>query len=81
MEEILKKSGKFCMGLNRLRYLCIEFYKTINNINPSFMKQISQHRETNRTVRNQYELNLSVPKVSQFTYGEKGMRYCEPKIW
>ena len=41
-EEILKKSGKFCMELNRLRYLCIEIYKTINNINPGFMKEIFQ---------------------------------------
>ena len=48
-EEILKKSGKFSMELNTLRYLCIEIYKTINNINPSFMKQIFQLRETNRT--------------------------------
>ena len=70
-EEILKKSGKFCMELNRLRYLCIEIYKTINNINPSFMKQIFQLRETNRTVRNQYKLNLNVPKVNQVSYGKK----------
>ena len=30
------------MELNRLRYLCIEIYKTINNINPGFMKEIFQ---------------------------------------
>ena len=35
------------------------------------MKQIFQLRETNRTVQNQYKLNLSVPKVSQVSYGEK----------
>ena len=52
-EEIIKKSGKFCMELNRLRYLCIEIHKAINNINPSFMKRNFQLRETNRTVRNQ----------------------------
>ena len=28
-EEILKKSGKVCMKVNRFRYLCIEIYKTI----------------------------------------------------
>ena len=51
LEEILKKSGKVCMEVNRLRNLCIEIYKkSINNINPSFMKQIFQLRETNRTV-------------------------------
>ena len=45
-EEILKKSGKVCMEVNRLRYLCIEVHKTINNINPGFMKQNFQLRET-----------------------------------
>ena len=67
-EEILRKSGKAYMEVNRLRYLCIEIHKTIN-INPSFMKQIFQLREANRTVRNQYKLNLNVPKVSQISYG------------
>ena len=67
-EEILKKSGKAYMEVNRLRYLCIEIHKTIN-INASFLKQIFQLREANRTVRNQYKLNLNVPKVSQISYG------------
>ena len=80
-EEIIKKSGKFCMELNRLRYLCLEIYKTINNINPSFMKRNFQLRETNRTVRNQCKLNLKVPKVNQVSYGEKSLRYYGPKIW
>ena len=26
------------MNINRLRSLCIEIYKTINGLNPSFMK-------------------------------------------
>ena len=51
LEEILKKSGKLCMEVIRLMYLYIEIYKSINNINHSFMKQIFQLRETNRTVR------------------------------
>ena len=45
------------------------------------MKQISQLRETNRTVRNQYKLNLNVPKVNQVRFVEKSLRYCGPKIW
>ena len=45
------------------------------------MKQIFQLRETNRTVRNQYKLNLNVPKVNQVSYGEKSLRYYGPKIW
>ena len=45
------------------------------------VKQIFQLRKTNRTARNQYKLNLSVPKVSQVSYGEKRLKYYGPKIW
>ena len=45
------------------------------------MKQIFQLRETNRTVRNQCKLSLSVPKVNQVSYGEKIQRYYGIKIW
>ena len=31
----------------------LDIYEPINNINPSFMKQLFQLRETNRTVQNQ----------------------------
>ena len=44
LEEILKKSGKVCTEVNRLRYLCIEIYKSINNINPSLTKNFSVKR-------------------------------------
>ena len=69
------------MEVNRLRHLCIEIYKTINDINPSFMKQIFSLRQTNRTVRNQYKLNISALKVNQVSYGEKSLRYHGPKVW
>ena len=80
-EKILKKSDKLCIEVNRFRYLCIEIYKSINNINSSFMKQFFQVRETNRTVRNQYKLNVCVAKVNQDNYGEKSLRFYGPKIW
>ena len=83
LEEILKKSRKACMEVNRLRYLCIEIYKTINNIKIIFMKQTFQLRETNRKVWNQYKINLNVPKLNQVSYCEKvwdimGLKFGTP---
>ena len=69
------------MEVNRLRYLCTGIYKSINSINPSFMKQIFQLRETNRIVRNMYNLNLCVYKVNQVSYCGKRLRFYAPKIW
>ena len=42
-EELLQKAGKETMKVNeimRLRSLCIEIYKLINNINPTYMNEI-----------------------------------------
>ena len=69
------------MNVNRLRSLCIESFKTLNNINPDFMNEIFELRKTNRAVRNQYKLNLEVPTINQVTFGIKSIRYLGPKIW
>ena len=52
-ESILKLAGKSTMNVNKLRSLCIEIYKTLNNKNPAFMNEILELRKTNRVVRNQ----------------------------
>ena len=63
------------------RSLCIESFRTLNNINPAFMNEIFELRKTNRAVRNQYKLNLEVPTINQVTFGIKSIRYLGPKIW
>ena len=50
-EELLDKANSSTMNVKRLRFLCVEIYKTINNLKPSFMKQIFELREANRNVR------------------------------
>ena len=42
-----------------------------NNLNPSFMKQIFELRETNRNVREKYRLNLNIPNYNQVTFGKE----------
>ena len=49
-ERILEKSGKFSMDVKRKRKPCIEIYKTLNNLNPSFMKEIFELRLSSRSV-------------------------------
>ena len=59
-DKIFMKSGKVSMEFHRLRYLRTEIYKSINNNNPIFMKQIFQLRETNKIVRKQFNKFISV---------------------
>ena len=41
-EDLLKKSGNPSLNLRRAKSLCKEIYKTINNLNPEFMKKFSK---------------------------------------
>ena len=38
--EFLKKSGKTTMEIKRLRCLALEIFKTVNHMNPYYMKEI-----------------------------------------
>ena len=79
---LLIKSGKSTINVRNHRSLCIEVFKTINNLNPSFMNEIfKKSRPKNRPVRNQYKLNLEIPRVNQVRFGRNSLRYLAPKIW
>ena len=54
-------------------------FKTLNDINPSFMKELFQLRITNRPVRENYLFNMFVPKTNQVKYGTKSLRNLAPK--
>ena len=79
-EDLLKKSGNPSMNLRRTRSLCIEIYKTINNLNPGFMKNLFKVRKTNRAKREQYKLNLKIPKSNQVSFGTKSLRIQGPRV-
>ena len=69
------------MKVNRLRSLCIEIYKSINKIKPTYMNEVFKLRKTSRAVRSNYKLNLDVPTINQVSFGDKSLRYYGPKIW
>ena len=60
--RILEKRGKFSMDVKRKHKLCIEIYKTLTNLNSSFMKEIFELRLSSRPVTEQYKLNLDIPR-------------------
>ena len=45
-EQLLNKTGRNSMSINRLRTLCVEIYKALNELNLSFMKNIFTVNET-----------------------------------
>ena len=79
-EQLLEKSGKCNMNIRRLRCLCIELYKTLNDLNLSFMKEIFEKRDENRVIRDRYKLNWNTPRRKQVTFGVKSLKFYGPKI-
>ena len=80
-EDLLLKSGFSSINVTRLRTLCIEIFKTLNDLNPSFMKENFNLRQTNRPVREKCKLNLVIPSYNQVTFGRKALTFFGPKTW
>ena len=65
------------MEIKRLRTLLIEIFKTINNLNPIYMREIFK-TPVNSTHRN---FNLHVYNHRTVRYGDKSLRVLGPHIW
>ena len=74
-------SGKSTVNVSNYRSLCTEIFKTLNDINPSFRKDIFELRMTNYPTREKYKLNLEMPKSIQVRFGTKTLRYLGPRVW
>ena len=77
--NLLNIANRTSMSITRHRQLAIEIFKTLNNMNPSYMKNIfmkKNYRENSR-----YPGNLFVQKISAFTYGENSLKSLGPQIW
>ena len=78
-EQLLEQTGKTTMLISRLKTLCIEIYKTINRINPTYMQNIFA-KSSNR-FSSRHPNNLEMPQVNQTNFGIKSLRMLGPKIW
>ena len=59
----------------------IEMYKTINNLNPEFMKNLFKVCKTNTAQKEQYKLNLEIPKSNQVFFGTKRLCIQGRGVW
>ena len=80
-EELLNRYGKPNMSTQRLRVLCIEIYKTLNDLNPSFMKDIFIQNNDCRHRRENQVNNIAHNRPNQVKFGERSLKTLGPKIW
>ena len=55
------------MEIRRPRTLALEFFKTLNDLNPAFMKNLFAKREVSKRRKN----NLEIPNQNTVKYGDK----------
>ena len=75
--ELLNKSGKPSMEVKRLRTLALEIFKTLNNLNPDYMKEIF-FKTTNLTHR---PFDIKVNQNNSTKRGQKSLKSLGPRIW
>ena len=79
---MLNKTEKRSINVKNHILMCVEIFKTINNQNPSFLREIFQLRnKSHKPVRSKYTLNLDIPRVHSVRFGNKSLRSLAPKIW
>ena len=79
--RVVTRTRQSQINVNRLRILCAKIYKTINNLNPNFMRDLFSWTEANRLVREKNVINLNILVHNQVTFGSKSLRAFGPKVW
>ena len=80
-DELLRLCGSCAINVRLKRNLCVEIYKTLNDLNPSLMREIFETRKTKTAVCERYKINLEIPRVNQASFGTKSLRFYGPRIW
>jgi hypothetical protein len=76
-EHLLLKANKPTIEIKKLRNLAIEIFKTINDLNPPFMKEIFTLNTNRDDSRNMLQVKTQTTKK----YGTDTLRSLGPKIW
>ena len=74
--QLLDKSKKPTLEVRKLRMLATEIFKTLNDLNPPYMKEIF----TQNTIRIPERKKLLVKSTHTKKYGTDSLRHLGPKI-
>ena len=77
--ELLLNANESTLYLKRVRIIAQEVFKTINNLNPGYTREILRDRPSRYPSRR--PLDLYVPKVNQIKFGYRSYTYEAPTIW
>ena len=76
---LLKRDASVTIHSKNLQIFMIEMFKTKENINPPFIKEI--FRESNITYNQRHNNEFMLPKVKTVTYGTETIKYRGQRLW
>ena len=76
-ETLLKKSNKCTMTIRRLRSVALEVFRTINDLNPSYLRNLFVKNSDSK----RHYKNLKIPSRNTVTFGDKSIRILGPHVW
>ena len=75
-DSLLAKANKPSMEIKRYRTLALEIFKTLNDLNPTYMQDLFYLRSSSARRPN----NIAVVRTNTNTYGTKSLRSLGPQI-
>ena len=69
------------MTVQRLRYLRSEIYRTANNVNSSYMKNVFKKSDTSKLKQRKHQNNLIVSQPDYYEFGTKCFASLGSKNW
>ena len=77
-KTLLENDNTVTIHQRNIQALTLEIYKTLNNLNPTFMKEIFYLKEHHYNTRNQ---GLVYPNPRSVTYGLESFGYKATQLW
>ncbi len=76
---LLEKSSMTTLHIKRIKAIACEVFKSLNDLNPTFMKEMFQEKEVKYELR---DSNILVqPKFNKISYGRNTFQYYGSHIW
>lgn len=79
LEELLKTTNTVPLHVGRMRQIACEVFKIINNISPSYIRDLITVRDSSYNFRSEKQATL--PQVKSTRYGLRSFRYEAARIW
>ena len=78
-DVLLAKSGSTTLHIRRIKAIACEVFKSLNDLNPTFMKEMFIQKETPYNLRDSHI--LFQPKFNKIRYGMNTFEYYGAHIW